>query len=126
MDQFLFTMRDEGAKYVKLGIGYHAGAVWRMYTSDTRHGSVVGRSGIKFKWSQPENVILVLLVIALIILLVGCASKQTKYEVRYTKGCAIDVATVTADSATAIMKSLDFEDCKLDADIGDHQKELEQ
>jgi hypothetical protein len=58
--------------------------------------------------------------------MMGCASKQTKYEVRYVKGCSIDMSVATADAANRIIKGVDMEDCELDADIEDHQKEPEQ
>ena len=53
--------------------------------------------------------------------MMGCASKQTKYEVRYTKGCSIDLSVATADTANQIIKGVDMENCKLGADTEDEQ-----
>jgi hypothetical protein len=65
----------------------------------------------------------VFLLIAGLILnyMMGCASKQTKYEVRYTKGCSIDLSVATADTANQIIKGVDMKDCVLGADTEDEQ-----
>jgi hypothetical protein len=62
------------------------------------------------------------LITALIILFIsGCASKQTKYQVRYVKGCSIDLSVATADTAKDIMKDVDMTDCEMKAGAEDAQ-----
>jgi hypothetical protein len=63
----------------------------------------------------------VIFILFMAYILTGCASKQTKYEVRYVKGCAIDVSVMTADAGGVILKSLDMEDCEFNGDVEDRQ-----
>jgi hypothetical protein len=87
----------------------------------------VGRSGVR-AWTRSGCIAVTvgwILILALFYFLEGCASKQSQYEVRYVKGCAIDVSVMTADEAAKIMKDLKYRDCELDAEIGDEAKEIE-
>ncbi len=76
--------------------------------------------------SQREHILMLILGVFLILLLLclsGCtATKQTKYQVRYTKGCAIDVSVVTAESAQRIMKVVDLKDCEAESHVDDTSK----
>jgi hypothetical protein len=65
--------------------------------------------------------VVAVLVILLLLCLSGCASKQSKYQVRYVKGCVIELAVVTADSAHKIMKGVDMTDCEMDAGTEDDE-----
>jgi hypothetical protein len=76
------------------------------------------------RWGEEEWILAVtiaMLVAFLVFMLSlsGCASKQSKYSVRYTKGCAIDVAVMTADSAARILKSMEVTDCVLTNEVED-------
>jgi hypothetical protein len=75
--------------------------------------------------SQREHILMLLLAVLVILLLLclsGCqSSKQTKYQVRYVKGCVIELAVVTADSAHKIMKGVDMTDCEMDAGTEDDE-----
>jgi hypothetical protein len=86
---------------------------------------------VVLKRPSVEDVIIwgAVLIVVLIMLwfLVGCqSSKQTKYQVRYVKGCAIDLTVMTADTANEIMKGVDMTDCEMDADTEDAKDEKQE
>jgi hypothetical protein len=65
----------------------------------------------------------VIFILFMAYVLTGCASKQTKYQVRYMKGCAIDVSVMTADQAAKIMKDMKYADCLMETKVVDEAKE---
>jgi hypothetical protein len=74
-------------------------------------------------WLKVVVGVLLITVAALFIAsIMGCtAAKQTKYEVRYVKGCSIDLSVATVDTANQIIKGVNMEDCELGADTEDEQ-----
>lgn len=46
-------------------------------------------------------------------LLAGCASKQSGYNVRYVKGCSIDVVVASSETADEILDEVNLKDCEI-------------
>ena len=72
-------------------------------------------------WILAATILFFILFLIFMISLSGCASKQTKYQVRYVKGCSIDLSVATADTAKEIMKDVDLTDCEMNAGTEDAQ-----
>ena len=54
-----------------------------------------------------------LLTLVIAHLLAGCASKQSGYNVRYVKGCSIDVTAASNETADEILDDVNLKDCEL-------------